>query len=102
MRSAKPILGIVRGYTRKDPGASKRLADPGHEPGLGLLATRGLVDDAIDFQTQRPRQRFGLLLRLFLGADVDDRGSPNYLAGIVTLRNGRHQTIAAVFDLQTN
>ena len=52
---------------------------------MRLLARASLVDDAVDFQPQRPRQRLRLLFCLLLAPDQKDRGSANHLAGVITL-----------------
>src|SRR3974377_2160737 len=69
---------------------------------MRLLARAGLVDDAIDFQPQRPRQRLRLLFCLLLAPDEKDRGSANHLAGVITLGGGRYKPLASVLDLQTD
>ena len=52
---------------------------------MRLLARAGLVDDALDFQPQRPRQCLRLLFCLLLALDEKDRGGANHLAGVITL-----------------
>jgi hypothetical protein len=69
---------------------------------MRLLARSGLVDDAVDFQPERPRQRLRLLFCLLLALDEKDRGCANHLAGVITLGDGRYQPLAAVLDLQTD
>jgi len=74
---------------------------PAQAKGWGSSARAGLVDVAVDVQAQRPRQRFRLLLRLFLARYKKDPGPADHVARVISLRNCRHQPFAAVFDLHT-
>ena len=69
---------------------------------MRLVASAGLVDDAVDFQTQRPRQRLRLLFCLLLAPYQKDGGSADPLAGVITLLDGRYKPLAAGLDLQTD
>ena len=69
---------------------------------MRLLARIGLVDDAVDFQTQGPRQRLRLPFCLLLAPYEKDGGSADHLAGVITLGDGRYEPLAAVLDLQTD
>src|SRR5579864_6981214 len=59
----------------------------------------GLIDNTVGLQPQCPRQRLGPLFGFFLAAGEKNRGTPGNLAGIVTLRERRHQPLSTVFKL---
>jgi len=69
---------------------------------MRLLASAGLVDETVDFQPQRPRQRLRLLFCPLLLPTRRTEGVPSadHLAGVITLGDGRYKPLAADLDLQ--